>query len=240
MGRWIVVVSLLVSVSPACTRHDVDVEPPTSGRPLAPTEQRELQQVAEATFREVRGLLAGLPPRLTLIVRWSKDVMPETGESAAAGFPGNVGLSLDPDVRSLDNPDVAPAHALSRAPPSRAREPGAVSDPRRRCRAGRAGDGLRARPREGRSPLGTGAARDRGLDARDPSAARNGRPRSVDASAPRRKALGWNARRNVPGGPSLSSLREVGGGAGLCSSVRDRRARRHPLACKSRPFSHGP
>jgi hypothetical protein len=84
-----------------CTRHDVDIEPPAAGRPLSPVERRELQQIADATFRDVRGRVDGLPPRLTVIVRWGKDVIPETGENGAAGFPGNVGWTLDPDRDTL-------------------------------------------------------------------------------------------------------------------------------------------
>ena len=36
-------------------------------------------------------------PRLTLIVRWGRDVIPETGENGAAGYPGNIGWTIDPD-----------------------------------------------------------------------------------------------------------------------------------------------
>lgn len=90
------VVIVLTMGAVACERHDVDVELPTSGRELSRTERRELQRIADATFRDVRAHLDGLPPRLTLIVRWGKDVIPETGENGAAGFPGNVGWTLDP------------------------------------------------------------------------------------------------------------------------------------------------
>lgn len=86
---------------PACERHDVDVEPPSSGRALSATERRELQSLSDAVFHDARRELEGLPPHLTLIVRWGKDVIPETGESAAAAYPGNVGLTLDPDVDVL-------------------------------------------------------------------------------------------------------------------------------------------
>lgn len=85
----------------ACERHAVDVELPRSGRALSSLEQSELQRIAEATFKEVRPRLEGLPPRLTLIVRWGKDVIPETGENGAAGFPGNIGWTLDPDRDAL-------------------------------------------------------------------------------------------------------------------------------------------
>jgi hypothetical protein len=81
----------------ACERHDVDIELPTSGRELSSTERRELQRVADTAFREVRGKLDGIPPRLTLVVRWGKDVIPETGEGGAAGYPGNIGWTIDPD-----------------------------------------------------------------------------------------------------------------------------------------------
>ena len=92
---------LIVVLVSACERHDVDVELPTSGRALSRAEERELQRIADTTFREVRGLLAGLPPRLTLIVRWSKDVIPETGENGTAAFPGNIAWTLDPDRDAL-------------------------------------------------------------------------------------------------------------------------------------------
>jgi hypothetical protein len=75
----------------------VEVEPPAVGRELSRVERRELQRVADAAFRDVRSQLDGLPPRLTLIVRWGKNVIPETGENGAAGFPGNVAWTVDPD-----------------------------------------------------------------------------------------------------------------------------------------------
>lgn len=87
----------LASGEVACERHDVDIEAPATGRALSAAEQRELQRIADTTFRDVRAVLPGLPPRLTLIVRWGRDVIPETGESGAAGYPGNVSLTLDPD-----------------------------------------------------------------------------------------------------------------------------------------------
>jgi uncharacterized protein YjaZ len=49
----------------------------------------------------VRGQLEGLPPRLTLVVQWGKDVIPETGENGTASFPGRVGWTLDPDRDAL-------------------------------------------------------------------------------------------------------------------------------------------
>lgn len=105
-----------------CEQHDVDIEGPRSGRSLSRTELRELQQLADATFRDVRRQLDGLPTRLTLIVRWGKDVIPETGESGAAAFPGNIGLTLDPDrdvlatIRTHIRPTLAhELHHLARA-----------------------------------------------------------------------------------------------------------------------------
>ena len=70
-----------------CEPHDVDLDLPTSGRSLSRGERRELQQIADATFRDVRGHLDGLPPRLALIVRWERNVIPETGENGTAAFP---------------------------------------------------------------------------------------------------------------------------------------------------------
>lgn len=87
----------LMSGSLACEQHDVDVESPAVGRELSRVERRELQRIADAAFRDVRSQLDGLPPRLTLIVRWGKDVIPETGENGAAGFPGNIAWTVDPD-----------------------------------------------------------------------------------------------------------------------------------------------
>lgn len=86
-----------VAILVGCERHDVDIELPASGRSLSSIERSELQHIADATFREVRPQLEGLPSRLTLIVRWGKDVIAETGENGAAGFPGNIGWTLDPD-----------------------------------------------------------------------------------------------------------------------------------------------
>jgi hypothetical protein len=80
-----------------CERHVVDIEGPRVGRSLSTAEEAELQRVADAAFREARSLLDGLPGRLTLIVKFGKDVIPETGETGAAGYPAIVGLTLDPD-----------------------------------------------------------------------------------------------------------------------------------------------
>lgn len=105
-----------------CERHAVEVEPPPTGRALTSVERRELQAIADATFRDVRAELDGLPPRLTLVVRWGKDVIPETGENGAAAYPGNVGWTVDPDrdvlatIRAQLRPTLAhELHHLARA-----------------------------------------------------------------------------------------------------------------------------
>lgn len=85
----------------SCTRHDVSVEPPSTGRALTDVERRAIQAVADEAFRDARASLEGLPPRLTLIVNWGKDVIPETGENGAAAYPGNIGWTLDPDRNVL-------------------------------------------------------------------------------------------------------------------------------------------
>ena len=89
-------VGLLVTLS--CSQHhDVDVELPKTGRSLTRGERAELLRVADDAFRDVRAQLDGLPAHLTLIVRWGKDVIPETGENGTASYPGNVMWTLDPD-----------------------------------------------------------------------------------------------------------------------------------------------
>lgn len=89
----------------ACERHDVDVELPRSGRSLSRVERAELQRIADTPFRDVRAQLDGLPPRLTLIVRWGKDVIPETGENGAAGYPGKVKeIGIDAAVEWQNSP----------------------------------------------------------------------------------------------------------------------------------------
>jgi len=100
--RLVVVVALaavatLATSALGCRRGAVDIERPPAGRQLTASEEAELSRVAEEAFRDARAQLPGLPDRLTLIVRFGKDVIPETGESGAAGFPGNVALTLDPD-----------------------------------------------------------------------------------------------------------------------------------------------
>ncbi len=112
----------LTSGALACERHDVDVELPPSGRTLSRTEQRELQRVADAAFRDVRAHLDGLPPRLTLLVQWGKDVIPETGDNGTAAYPGNIGWTIDPerDVLSTIRTQLRPTlfhelHHLARA-----------------------------------------------------------------------------------------------------------------------------
>ena len=90
MGRLLLALALF-----GCGQHPVEIEKTTVGRSLTTAEERALQEVADAAFRDVH--LPGLPPRITLIVKWGKDVTPETGETGATGYPGNVGLTLDPD-----------------------------------------------------------------------------------------------------------------------------------------------
>lgn len=112
-----------------CEQHPVDIEASGTGRSLSRDERKALQHIADETFREARSLLKGLPPRLTLIVTFSKEVIPETGESGAAGYPGNVALTLDPDrdVSATIRTSVRPCllHELhhlarrSRMPPPR-------------------------------------------------------------------------------------------------------------------------
>jgi uncharacterized protein YjaZ len=93
--RYVLVVALLTA---SCAKqHDVDIEPPHSGRALTSDERAEIQRIADDAFRDVRARLEGLPPRLTLIVRWGEDVIPETGESGTASYPGNVMWTLAPD-----------------------------------------------------------------------------------------------------------------------------------------------
>ena len=85
----------IVGTIVGCTGHPVEIEKPTKGRPLSAEEESTLQRVADAAFREVH--LTGLPPKITLIVTWGKDVNPDTGETGSNGYPGNLGLTLDPD-----------------------------------------------------------------------------------------------------------------------------------------------
>ncbi|HEY2366512.1 MAG TPA: DUF2268 domain-containing putative Zn-dependent protease [Polyangiaceae bacterium] len=92
-------VALLVSCS---QQHVVDIELPHTGRSLTRQERAEVQRVADDAFRDVHAELEGLPPRLTLIVRWGKDVIPETGENGTASYPGNVMWTLDPDRDALE------------------------------------------------------------------------------------------------------------------------------------------
>jgi hypothetical protein len=105
-----------------CEEHVVDVEVPPSGRTLTREERRELQRVADIAFHDVKNQLDGLPSRVTLIVRWGKDVIPETGENGAAAYPGNIGWTLDPDrdVRTTIRTQLRPTlvhelHHLARA-----------------------------------------------------------------------------------------------------------------------------
>ncbi len=100
-ARAVVGALILTSTLLACERREVDVEFPASGRQLTRAERRELQRVADAAFREARANLDGLPAKVTLIVRWGKDVIAETGETGAAAYPGNVGWTLDPDRDAL-------------------------------------------------------------------------------------------------------------------------------------------
>jgi hypothetical protein len=117
------IAALLVGAMALCgCGHPVEIEPPVKGRALSGEELREMQRVADATFREVRGQLEGLPARLTLIVSWDKNVIPETGEGGAAGYPGNIGWRMDPDrdalaiIRTQLRPTLAhELHHLARA-----------------------------------------------------------------------------------------------------------------------------
>ncbi len=40
--------------------------------------------------------MPALPPRLTLILRWGTDVIPETGESGTMSLPHNIAWTIDP------------------------------------------------------------------------------------------------------------------------------------------------
>ena len=92
------VLATAFAVALSCgTKHGVDVELPRTGRALTNEERADVQRVADDAFRDVRAQLEGLPSRLTLIVRWGKDVIPETGENGTASYPGNVMWTLDPD-----------------------------------------------------------------------------------------------------------------------------------------------
>jgi len=88
---------LVALLAASCAKHDVEIELPHTGRAFTRQERAELQRVADDAFRDVHAQLEGLPPRLTLIVRWGKDVIPETGENGTASYPGNVMWTLDPD-----------------------------------------------------------------------------------------------------------------------------------------------
>lgn len=79
------------------SQHPVDIEQPTTGRAFSSDEIAEIQRIADAAFRDVRAQLEGLPTRITLILRWGKDVIPETGENCTAGYPGNLQWTVDPD-----------------------------------------------------------------------------------------------------------------------------------------------
>ncbi len=96
MTRSALVLSFVAALS-CGTKHDVEIEPPRTGRALSSDERADVQRIADDTFRDARDRLEGLPPRLTLIVRWGKDVIPETGENGTAAYPGNVMWTLDPD-----------------------------------------------------------------------------------------------------------------------------------------------
>jgi hypothetical protein len=82
-------------------RDDVVLEPPAAGRPLTDAEQRETQVIASAAFHHARALLPGLPPRLLLMVRWGKDVTPETGETGTNSLPAQIMFTIDPDRDAL-------------------------------------------------------------------------------------------------------------------------------------------
>lgn len=81
----------------ACERAGVDVEAPRAGRALSQVERDEMHAIAEATLREVRAKVQGLPPRVTLVVRWGKDVIPKTRENGTAAFPGMIAWTVDPE-----------------------------------------------------------------------------------------------------------------------------------------------
>src|SRR4051794_24406743 len=92
-----IAVVVVAASSLACEdHHDVDVDLPKAGRSMTKVERRETQRIADAAFRDARAELEGLPARLTLIVRWGSDVIPETGESGTASYPGNVMWTVDP------------------------------------------------------------------------------------------------------------------------------------------------
>ena len=121
--RLLIVAFAIAASSSACDEHhDVDVELPKTGRAMTKEERRETQRIADDAFRDARAELEGLPARLTLIVRWGSDVIPETGESGTASYPGNVMWTVDParDVGQTIRKELRPSlihelHHLARA-----------------------------------------------------------------------------------------------------------------------------
>ncbi len=96
MSARLIIVAVVGALS-CNAQHDVELELPHTGRTLTSSEAHDAQSIADAAFRDVRARLDGLPSRLTLIVRWGKDVIPETGENGTASYPGNVMWTIDPD-----------------------------------------------------------------------------------------------------------------------------------------------
>lgn len=87
---------ILGALSAACEKPDVTVELyRDNGYTFSESDRDEIQRIADRTLIEVRRLLPALPPKLVLKVRSGKDVIPETGETAAAFQPNIVDWTVD-------------------------------------------------------------------------------------------------------------------------------------------------
>lgn len=76
--------------------HDVDVRTDGEGRDLSWSEQRAVQETADAALRDARVALPMLPERLSLVVHFGTSVIPETGETATTVPPAEVVWTVDP------------------------------------------------------------------------------------------------------------------------------------------------
>lgn len=97
-GRFIWL--FLAVASAGCGRHQTTVTFDTfGGYVFSSAERRAIQNIADATAREVRRVLPALPNELVLRVDASKKVIPETGENGSAAPPNVVYWTVDPSIR---------------------------------------------------------------------------------------------------------------------------------------------
>lgn len=88
---------VLAAASVGCGTHDTTVTFDTYGYEFSRTERQDIQEIVDATAREVRRVLPALPEQLVLRVNAGPKVIPETGETGSTFSTNVVYWTVDPN-----------------------------------------------------------------------------------------------------------------------------------------------